>query len=132
MGRIIEWTVGSSLSGLPRRSLWHRALALHNAPTDPFVADFIGTSSFVEGRLVEARSDGTATVQFGNGQHLRVGLCRCKEPGASVIVAIRPERVSVSGTSSPATADGSLVAAEVRARSFLGPRYQYEIATCGA
>ncbi len=61
---------------------------VYQRPATGFVADFIGASSALEGRVVDAR-----TVALAGGQQIAVRLQRPLEPGARVRLLIRPERV---------------------------------------
>jgi spermidine/putrescine ABC transporter ATP-binding subunit len=63
---------------------------VYEHPATRFVADFIGASSALEGRAVDAH-----TVMLAGGQRVEVRLPRPLEPGALVRLLVRPERVAV-------------------------------------
>jgi spermidine/putrescine ABC transporter ATP-binding subunit len=65
---------------------------VYDQPATRFVADFIGASTALEGRVV----DGT-TVVLGGGQRVDVRLPRALAPGTTVRLVVRPERVMVGG-----------------------------------
>ena len=111
---------------------------LYERPVNRFVADFIGTSNFIEATVVEPPGAGRETVvRTGRGLTLRG---RLTDPDAQVavgdvvIVATRPERLEV------ATDDGAGAAApgmtEVRGRvqqgTYLGDQTEYRVETAEA
>ena len=71
---------------------------LYERPVNRFVADFIGTSNFMDATVVEALGDGRVVVRTGRGMTLRGGLTdpdRRPAAGDAVVVATRPERLEV-------------------------------------
>lgn len=72
---------------------------LYERPTNAFVANFIGVSNFIPARLVEgARGEARAVVETASGRRMTGHVtdpAAIPEPGASVTVAIRPERLRV-------------------------------------
>jgi iron(III) transport system ATP-binding protein len=71
-----------------------RPREVYEAPRSRFVADFIGTSNFIDG-VVDARQDGVYTVRTADGE-LRVRSDSDFEVGAPVVVAARPEHVGLA------------------------------------
>ncbi|WP_448590386.1 ABC transporter ATP-binding protein [Thermoflexus hugenholtzii] len=67
---------------------------IYERPATRFVADFIGETNFLEGRLV-AFEEGYARVEV-EGFPLLAARPEGISPGQSVTVAIRPERIHVS------------------------------------
>ena len=65
---------------------------VYGQPATRFVADFIGASTTLEGRVAD-----DATVILAGGQRVLVRLPRALAPGASVRLLVRPERVSIGG-----------------------------------
>ena len=65
---------------------------VYEQPASRFVADFIGASTTLEGRVAD-----DATVVLAGGQRVLVHLARALTPGASVRLLVRPERVSIGG-----------------------------------
>jgi spermidine/putrescine ABC transporter ATP-binding subunit len=66
---------------------------LYESPVSPFVADFVGESNFLDGRVVSTRADGRAVVRTQGGLEL-CGVSR--EPlrvGQPVVAAVRPEKI---------------------------------------
>jgi len=99
---------------------------IYEAPANPFVADFIGTSSFFDGELTSAGATGRVRIA-GDSEIAVAGTTRIPV-GAPVTVAIRPDRLSIiaSGAGAPDEA-GTALHGRVVSRSYLGGRYQHEI-----
>jgi iron(III) transport system ATP-binding protein len=93
-----------------------RPREVYEAPRSRFVADFIGTSNFIDG-VVEARHDGTYTVRTAEGE-LRVRSESEFDVGAPVVVAARPEHVELSLGANGA--GPNRWRGRVEARAFLG------------
>jgi iron(III) transport system ATP-binding protein len=94
-----------------------RPREIYEAPQSRFVADFIGTSNFIDG-VVESRSDGVYAVRTPDGQ-LRVRSEAEFAPGTKVVVATRPEHVSLDSTPTNGTGPNRWHG-RVEARAFLG------------
>jgi iron(III) transport system ATP-binding protein len=90
---------------------------VYERPASRFVADFIGTSNFIDG-TVAARDGDTYVVKTEDGE-LRVTSDKAYDVGAAVIVAARPEHIELhtsgNGGVGPNTWRG-----RVEARAFLG------------
>ncbi|MGH2733946.1 MAG: ABC transporter ATP-binding protein [Actinomycetota bacterium] len=91
---------------------------IYERPNSQFVADFIGTSNFIDG-VVEAQGlDGRYEVTTTEGV-LRAGSQSDFPEGSQVVVAIRPEHVHIEAQPPPATAPNRW-SGKVVARAFLG------------
>ncbi len=110
---------------------------LYERPLNRFVAGFVGTSNFLEARLIGLDADrGTATAETGTG--LRV-IGRLTDPDASVApgdavtIAVRPEAPTVEARDGdgPLTAEAGMtrVAGQVRQGTYLGDMVEYQIET---
>jgi iron(III) transport system ATP-binding protein len=96
---------------------------IYERPADPFVADFIGTTNFLTGRVAEASGpEGGLTVALGDGQLVKVQPERRAPAGAPVTLAYRPEQLRIVGDG--ADEGGSVVVAQVVSRSYVGGRWQ--------
>jgi iron(III) transport system ATP-binding protein len=93
-----------------------RPREIYEAPRTRFVADFIGTSNFIEG-VVEKTRPGGYVVATAQGT-LDVGSDAQHVPGDSVLVSARPEHISLS-TDRNGTGPNRW-AGRVAVRSFLG------------
>jgi len=97
---------------------------IYETPTDAFVADFIGSSNFLKGKLIE-RNGPWATVQLSNGSVLRAGAGKSELSG-DVVIAVRPERVEVVGEPGE-----NIVQVSLNSGAYLGSVYQYEVSGPG-
>jgi putative spermidine/putrescine transport system ATP-binding protein len=93
---------------------------VYEAPATRFVAEFIGASTLLEARAVDA-----STVTLAGGQRLRVALGRPLEPGAALQLLIRPERVELGGTGPNA------LPARVASVMFLGDHSELRLELAG-
>jgi iron(III) transport system ATP-binding protein len=93
-------------------------------PRSRFVADFIGLSNFVRAQVQDRGVNATWLVQSALGRHWCTGQ-GVHRPGDDVLLAIRPERISLSRDP---FADGAGFAAELQSRYFLGPYSEYFLA----
>lgn len=98
---------------------------IYSRPADPFVADFIGTSTFFPGKVRSIASDCT-TVSLSNGQTLTAKSVKLLTIGADVIVAVRPENLvlSVQRNAEPGN-QGTVLTGRIISHSYLGAHYQY-------
>ena len=67
---------------------------LYEAPTSLFVADFIGESNFLEGKVVEIE-EGRACVEAKQGLNVWVEKLPGLQPGEEATVAVRPEKIQI-------------------------------------
>jgi iron(III) transport system ATP-binding protein len=90
--------------------------AIYERPQSRFVADFIGTSNFLDG-VVEGREGPAYRVRTADGE-LRVPSEAEFAVGASVVVAARPEHIELRPGANGAGANSWT--GRVEARAFLG------------
>jgi putative spermidine/putrescine transport system ATP-binding protein len=69
-----------------------RPREIYERPATRFVADFVGAASVIEGGAVDS-----STVALPGGERLMVTLDRSLQPGQTVRLLIRPERVDLGG-----------------------------------
>jgi iron(III) transport system ATP-binding protein len=95
---------------------------IYMRPNSEFVADFVGSTTFIPGQVVAAGPD-RIVVESGVGQLLCAGA---EGPNAAdqVLVAIRPEAFTV--TDSPG-ADPNMIVGEVQLALFIGDAVDYRI-----
>jgi iron(III) transport system ATP-binding protein len=98
---------------------------IYDRPGDPFVADFIGSSNFLEGR-VEGEKNGKIIVGLKGGQKLVALSGKKFKANEAVLVALRPERLGLQGTL-PAGDGQNVLAAKITGRSYLGARTLYQL-----
>jgi spermidine/putrescine transport system ATP-binding protein len=107
---------------------------LYERPVNRFVADFIGTSNFMDATVVEGDGDGRVVVRTSGGMSLRG---RITDPdarptaGDAVVVVTRPERLEVlpleeAGEPSPARMQ---IRGRVQQGTYLGDQTEYRVQT---
>jgi spermidine/putrescine transport system ATP-binding protein len=112
---------------------------LYDRPRTPFVADFIGTTNLLSGRVIEVRGE-EALVRLESGDVCRAGADGCS-PGTSVQLSVRPESIELRrgedaargpspGSIVAPAADGSIRAA-IEQVAYLGSAVQYHVRTAG-
>lgn len=99
--------------------------ALYDRPSNRQVAGFVGTMNFFEATL-QRRNDAACVDIAGLGQHPLNGHHRTRQIGAPVLVAIRPEGLSLH-----ATRQEGGVAGRLAARQYLGGRQLLHVALEG-
>ncbi len=102
---------------------------LYDRPVSLFVADFIGESNILRGRL---ERDADARWLSRNGVRWRVGAAQAERmtiaDGSPAALVIRPERLRITADDGAAGASGlNAVEATVRDALYLGPTRKYEL-----
>lgn len=108
---------------------------VYKAPANAFVADFIGSANLLSGTVHSSATDDCPVVDVGGGLLFAQpsptnGTSR---PGDDVLVAIRPECISLEESPPPegeATKPGWL-RGTVRNRAFLGESVEHEVEVAG-
>jgi spermidine/putrescine transport system ATP-binding protein len=108
---------------------------LYLVPVNRFVADFVGTSNFVDARILSVDGSSRAEVETTSGLRTR-GMVTDPgakpETGASVSIAIRPEslRIEAAGSQRADSNDGWVsIPGRVMQGTYLGDTTEYRIAT---
>ena len=98
--------------------------ALYESPANLFVADFLGDSNLLPGRIVET-AGAQAIVELGNGQVVRVARGEVTlMAGQKTVVLVRPEDMRVGEP-----ADGQdAVSGRIAEVSYHGDSYRLEVA----
>ena len=100
--------------------------SIYETPASRFVADFIGSSNVLAGRVVEA-GDAGVTVQLAGGEHVRTPRAPGLRAGLTVSVVVRPDRMEVTDGAAP---DGwNALAGRVVKVSYLGTHLQIVVRT---
>jgi spermidine/putrescine transport system ATP-binding protein len=108
---------------------------LYERPVNRFVADFIGTSNFLEASVLGADSaTNRATVQTSKGLTMGGTVTAngaTPSTGDEVIVAVRPERIEVipAGAELPVMDGWTVVAGRIHQGTYLGDQTEYRIET---
>lgn len=97
---------------------------IYERPVDSFVADFIGTTNFLTGKVLEAADgSGPMVIQLADGQRISIQSERRLTRDENVTVGYRPEQMRPAALDETAT-EGSVVEASVLSRSYIGGRWQ--------
>ena len=92
-------------------------------PADEFVADFIGSTNLLHGRLLSSATDGLAEVEVA-GRVCRGAPVEALADGDVVSLAVRPEAI-VLGAGGASGADRNVLEGVVRGRVFLGENTEF-------
>lgn len=103
---------------------------IYRRPSSSFVADFIGSSNFLKGRLVDRSNCSAAVVDVG-GARFAAAWSPQLSLGEDVLLAVRPEHVRLSAKR-PAGVNGNVLHGRIVDRSYLGARYHYSIEAAGS
>ena len=97
---------------------------IYGEPNDPFVADFLGVSNFIEGRVTPTNGNDTEVVtDIGT---LRATTDRTFEIGQLVLVCLRPEELAISMVK-PAQSVANELEGKMLAAAFLGDRVDHVV-----
>jgi spermidine/putrescine transport system ATP-binding protein len=98
---------------------------IYETPATRFVADFIGETNFIDGKVVEDMGDvGTVRLDAENVVNAMMGEMNLL-PGQPVTVAIRPERILLRKYDAPTPDDVSAVTGQIRQISYIGTDTRY-------
>lgn len=98
---------------------------IYSLPANKFVAGFMGTTNFVEGRLVSS-NDNCSTVLTDDGIEIR-GRRSDASIDSRVAVAIRPENVEFVSEPSPGEEKINLLRVRIERASYVGEMMDYEL-----
>lgn len=101
-------------------------IEIYERPHNRFVADFIGETNFMEGRVLEVDPVKT-TVALDSGVHVLARATEGLSAGQAITVAVRPEKISLhesppdQGISVPATVEEAVyIGTDTRYRARIG------------
>lgn len=104
---------------------------IYSHPEEAFVADFVGRSNFLEGTVTGTVAEFMRVKVAGFESDVRASVPASQqrfETGSSVVLAVRPERVTVVDDADPTRdSSGNIAKAAVVERSYLGSSYEYEV-----
>ena len=98
-------------------------IEIYDNPRDPFVADFVGGSNFLEGDVVGS-DDSQITLRLG-GALLTVARAGEVRPGKRAVLVVRPENLRLAG------GDGGGLTGTISFVRPVGPMMEYEVETDG-
>lgn len=93
---------------------------IYERPADSFVADFIGSSNFFDGTMLENGTD-KARIRLADGSEIVTPPGAAAKDG-SVVVAIRPEKIELSSAAGQNT-----MRVSIDQRTYLGSVWQYAV-----
>ena len=98
---------------------------LYECPATRFVADFLGKSNFLAGRILERQQDGF-TYAVDGARFVQAGPA---PSGEEVLIALRPEKIGIaaSGEAAPNTVEGTIIA-----WSYFGTSFALVVQTAAA
>ncbi|MDP1711089.1 MAG: ABC transporter ATP-binding protein [Candidatus Nanopelagicaceae bacterium] len=97
---------------------------LYESPCTAFVANFLGQSNLIRGKIES--SDGDSSVVQVHGQKISLVKSRNRSQSASVLVGIRPEKIRI-GLPEDRVTGNSLTGGIVSDVSFVGVSTQYVV-----
>jgi spermidine/putrescine transport system ATP-binding protein len=103
---------------------------LYEHPATRFVANFIGTSNILTGRL-ERRADAWALAGLGPDQRVLVADAGDTREGQDVELAVRPEKIVLRTEQDPPPPDRTALKVKVDEVVYLGTSTQYRTVTDG-
>ncbi len=98
---------------------------LYERPATRFVADFLGRSNFIRGRVVEANG-GTFRYTAG-GQGFVQADAAAQHLASDVLIALRPEKIQIAADRTPETAN--TLSGRIERWSYHGTNFQMTVAT---
>ncbi len=103
---------------------------IYSKPANPFVADFIGTSTFFEGKVQS--SDGAhAVVSLDGGSAIKVRSASNLTVGSQAVVSVRPEQLVLKAENDSTAGPGTLLKGKILSRSYQGSFFQYQVDVAG-
>jgi len=107
------------------------AADLYERPRTAFVANFLGQSNLIEGRL-EGSDPDAGTVRTHDGAALRVPLDRIGPHGSNAVqIGVRPEKVTLVPANAQPPAGVNVLRGTVVVASFMGVSIQYLVRSAG-
>lgn len=97
---------------------------LYDNPKTAFVANFLGQSNLIAGKVIDR--DGDFNVVDIHGQKVRINRSRSVEKDSSVLFGIRPEKLRIQSNSHTNTGD-SFDGGRIVDVSYIGVSTQYQI-----
>lgn len=92
---------------------------IYEQPNSRWVADFIGDVNLIEGRVVSS-GPGQTVIESVAGGRVRVAQSTDGAAGASVAVALRPEKIQLDTTAPSPASDENRFAGRVTEIGYLG------------
>ena len=117
--RVAVMDMGAVVQSGPPRSIYAR-------PASTFVADFIGETNFVAGRLTSAEAPLSVETAVGV-LHSTVEPADGLSPGDEVVCSVRPEAIRISEPDDAVGEEENVLDGIVRQTVYLGDHEQYSV-----
>jgi spermidine/putrescine transport system ATP-binding protein len=101
-------------------------IELYERPSTAFVANFLGQSNLLAGRIVDR--DGDRWVVDVAGERIAVPAASASAVGERVSVGVRPEKIGITASGTPAGAERNVLTGVIADSSFTGVSTQYLVA----
>jgi spermidine/putrescine ABC transporter ATP-binding subunit len=101
-------------------------LDVYSHPRSRFVAEFVGESNFISGRIVGA-DESMLRMETAGGQAIHVRRTRQVGTGESVVVSIRPEHVSLTAADGAQFSGANAFRGTIASKAFLGALVRYRV-----
>lgn len=101
---------------------------LYEEPNHVFVSSFIGDNNVLYGKVEEIRPGDLCSVAVGSNDHVQALIIDDTQPGDSVWVAVRPERVAIAREENQYS---NQFDATVNDIVFMGDHLRLNLETCG-
>ncbi|MBL5768992.1 ABC transporter ATP-binding protein [Heyndrickxia sporothermodurans] len=96
---------------------------LYSQPASPFIADFVGTSNILPGKVITSKAN-ESVVQI-NGKQIKSTYQTDKE---EVNVIIRPENITILSEGTPSSeSDVNIFEGKINQSTYLGSAVRYEV-----
>jgi iron(III) transport system ATP-binding protein len=99
---------------------------IYERPSDRFVADFVGTTNFLDAVALASGAEGGCRVRAALGD-LNVQCVERLTANDAVVVSVRPEDVELSEQPHPHTDGDNFCAGTVLAKAFLGDCLDFQV-----
>ena len=100
--------------------------ALYERPATRFVADFLGKSNFIRGRI-ESIDGGDFAYEAGGSRYVQADAAGARRPGDLVLVALRPEKIDIAGE--PGRAGPNQITGEIATWNYYGTNFHFLVKT---
>ncbi|MES2784982.1 MAG: ABC transporter ATP-binding protein [Pseudomonadota bacterium] len=96
---------------------------IYETPADPFVADFIGTTNFMRGKVGQFSEAKGWEFRLADGQTVSVDGFGREHLGREMTLALRPAQLALAARGMDA-GSGNVIRAQVLSQSYVGSRWQ--------
>ena len=104
---------------------------IYSSPVNEFAADFIGAANIIRGQLIVGPdADGRARVKTPVGELRATQKWRQDQTGREVLIAFRPEQVSIFTAGRPAGSD-NVLKGELQGFTYLGESTEFHLLVGG-